>query len=110
MAAASFAQAGAGFRIYATALPILPGVEEYIAAGYLTSASRRNPNYFTAVRFADGVAAWRQTAMWEAETSGGLLLAVPAAQEEAFVQECAVRGQSVWRIGEVVEGEGIEVV
>jgi phosphoribosylaminoimidazole (AIR) synthetase len=44
------------------------------------------------------------------ETSGGLLLAVPAAQATRFVDECAARDQQAWEIGEVVAGEGIAVV
>lgn len=110
MAAASFAAAGAGLRIEAQAIPLLPGVESYVAARYLTSASRRNPNYYTAVRFTEHVPAWLRTVLWEAETSGGLLLAVPAAHETLFVEACAARGQAIWRIGDVVAREGIEVV
>jgi selenide,water dikinase len=114
MAAASFAAHGAAFRLEAAAVPLLPGIEGYVAARYLTSASRRNPLYYTGVRFADDVPAWLRTVMWEAETSGGLLLAVPAAHESLFRDACAAREQPAWRIGEVIDagaaGAGIEVV
>jgi selenide,water dikinase len=108
--AAPLAAAGAGFRIEAQAVPLLPGVQGYVAARYLTSASRRNPLYYDAVRMADLVEGWLQTVLWEAETSGGLLLAVPAAHERIFVEACDARGQSAWRIGAVVPAAGIEVV
>ncbi len=109
MAAATFAAAGAGLRFEATAVPLLPGVESYVAARYTTSASRRNPKYYTDVRFAEQVPGWLRTVLWEAETSGGLLLAVPTAHEARFLDACAAREQQAWRVGEVVEGRGIGV-
>ena len=39
-----------------------------------------------------------------------LLLAVPAANVERFRAACAEAQQAYWAIGEVVDGEGIEVV
>jgi len=110
MAASAAAKAGAGLRIEAAAVPVLPGVETYVAARYLTSASRRNPTYYTDVRFSESVPAWRRTVLWEAETSGGLLLAVPAAHEALFREACQAREQEAWAIGEVIDGKGIEVV
>ncbi|MGL4650594.1 MAG: AIR synthase-related protein, partial [Caldilineaceae bacterium] len=64
---------------------------------------------YTAVTIGDGVPLWIRTALWEAETSGGLLVAVPAAHEHLFVDACAARGQRAWRIGSVIAGAGIEV-
>jgi selenide,water dikinase len=111
MAMASGQANGAGLRIEAAAVPALPGVWEYIAAGYLTRGSTRNPGHFGEhVRFGPGVTAAQRTLLWEAETSGGLLLAIPAAQVAIFTAACDERQQSYWRIGEVVAGAGIEVV
>ncbi len=44
------------------------------------------------------------------ETSGGLLIALPPAEADRLEALCQEAGQAVWRVGEVVEGEGIEVV
>jgi len=111
MAVASGRNAGAGLRIRAADAPSLPGVFDYIAAGYLTRGSEVNPGaYGEHVRFADTVSAAQRTLLWEAETSGGLLIAVPAAHVSAFQAACDERSQPYWAIGEVVEGEGIEVV
>lgn len=111
MAIASHRENGVGFRIYASATPSLPGVWEYIAAGYLTRGSMRNPQHFGQhVRFAAGVSPARRTLLWEAETSGGLLLSVPGRNVEQFRTACAEQRQECWEIGEVVRGEGIDVV
>jgi selenide,water dikinase len=48
--------------------------------------------------------------LWDAQTSGGLLLAIPAARVDDFMAACANHEQRAWVVGEVVEGEGIEVV
>lgn len=103
--------ASAGLRIRAADVPTLPGVWDYIAAGYLTRGSTRNPDHFGQhVRFAPSVTPAQRTLLWEAETSGGLLLAVPAAQVDTFRAACTTAKQDCWEIGEVVAGEGVEVV
>ena len=109
MAMAS-ARDGVGFRIRAADVPILPGAADYAAADYLTRGSGYNPGEFGEhVRFASDVPALQRTLLWEAETSGGLLLAVPASGYAAFVEACSATHQPYWEIGEVVAGAGIEV-
>lgn len=99
-----------GLHIYAAEVPTLPGVWEYIAAGYLTGARLRNPAHFAPhVRFADNVTEAQRLLLWEAETSGGLLLAVPGSQIETFRIACADQGQACWEIGEATPRAGIEV-
>lgn len=111
MATASGREAGVGLRIWAGAVPALPGVWDYIAAGYLTRGSTRNPAHFgNGVRFAASVTPAQRTLLWEAETSGGLLVAVPVDEVEIFQSSCKEADQDCWAIGEVVQDEGIEVV
>lgn len=111
MALASGREAGAGFRMRSAHLPTLPGVWEYIAAGYVTGASSRNPAALGEhVRLGDGITPAQKILLWEAETSGGLLLAVPGEQAARFRSEMAAAKQPCWEIGEVIVGEGIEVI
>lgn len=111
MALAGGQEGSVGFRLRAAAVPTLPGVWDYIAAGYLTRGSTRNPAHFSDhVHFADSVTPAQRTLLWEVETSGGLLLAVPAAGVTTFRTACAEAQQACWEIGEVVAGAGIEVV
>lgn len=102
---------GVGFVIEAAAVPVLSGAFRYVEAGYVARGARLNPGHFGEhVHFADAIPATLRTVLWESETSGGLLLAVPPAQVCVFEQACAKVEQSVWRIGEVVRGEGIQVI
>lgn len=111
MAMASGHENGVGFVIEASTVPVLPGIARYIEAGYLTRGAVRNPAHFGAhVRIDDRVPPHLLTILWESETSGGLLLAVPKSAVTLFEQQCVENEQSVWRIGEVVRGEGIQVV
>lgn len=111
MAVAGGAEAGTGLRIRAADVPTLPGVQAYVDAGYLTRGATLNPKEFGKhVHFADSVPAYLRTVLWEAETSGGLLLAVPAHELDAFHAAAQDRKLRVWEIGEAVAGEGVEVV
>lgn len=102
---------GVGLRIRAADVPVLPGVWDYIAAGYVTRGSTRNPNHFGEfVRFADSVTAAQRILLWEAETSGGLLLAIPADEVQRFQSACSEAGQAYWEIGEVIPSVGVTVV
>jgi selenide,water dikinase len=112
MVVASRQSTDIGFRINAGAVPTLPGALDYIDAGYLTRGHTRNPEHYGEyVHFAAGISKRRQILLWEAETSGGLLLAVSQEQVETFRAACAELDQPAWEIGEVVAGiPGIEVV
>ena len=111
MAAAAWRESKAGFVIRAAALPALDGAWEYIAAGYLTRGATRNPQHYGInVTYAPEVTPAQRTLLWESETSGGLLLAVPAANVATFTAACDERKQAYWHVGEVVSSEGIRVV
>ncbi len=111
MAVASGKEAGAGLRIRSADAPALPGVREYIDAGYLTRGATLNPKeYGEHVHFADDVPAHIRTLLWEAETSGGLLLAVPEHEVDRFHAAAQKRKLACWEIGDVISGEGVEVV
>lgn len=93
-------------QVQANCVPALPGAFEYIQAGYLTRGSIRNPQHFgMAVADSATVTEAQKTLLWEAETSGGLLLAVPRAGFSEFRAVCEREEQPFWEIGEVVPGQ-----
>ena len=111
MAAASSADARVRLQIKAARVPALPGAFDYIGAGYLTRGSIRNPEHFGSnVAVKDDVSAARRTLLWEAETSGGLLLAVPASAIDTFRAVCEGEEQPFWEIGQVVPAQEDEPV
>jgi selenide,water dikinase len=50
-----------------------------------------------------------QTVLFDPQTSGGLLFAVDAGQADAFATAFAGADLPLWRIGQVVQGGGIDV-
>ncbi len=106
---------GGVFRIHAQAVPALPGTFTYIDAGYLTRGAVNNPEHYgDHVRMASTVTQQQRILLWESETSGGLLLAVPEENVAVFTAACAERNQPCWEIGDVIEGQpdmrSVEVV
>ncbi|MBS0291150.1 MAG: selenide, water dikinase SelD [Proteobacteria bacterium] len=68
--------AGATVQIDWARVPLLPGVADLAAAGFVTGASGRNwAGYGTDVRLADGLPATAQALATDPQTSGGLLVA-----------------------------------
>ena len=64
------------------------------------------------VTFAPAVPDHQQWLLWDAQTSGGLLLAIPADRLDDFFSACTSSGrnQLAWVVGQVVSGSGIEVL
>ena len=111
LATASAADTPVQLQIDAESVPALPGAFEYIEAGYLTRGSARNPEHFGAhVGAAPSVTAAHKTLLWEAETSGGLLLAVPPSGLGRFRDECEGKEQPFWEIGTVQPALGDQPV
>ena len=48
--------------------------------------------------------------LFDAQTSGGLLLSLPPEKVEALLARAEQVGQSFWIVGEVIPGDSIEVV
>ena len=103
-------QSRVGIRISAGLVPLLPGAREH-AQGASFGGLERNRAYFLEggrVRF-DGVDEALRTLMLDPQTSGGLLVGVPAAHLDAWEHSRAAHGVAAVRIGEVIEGQGVIV-
>jgi len=97
-------------RIGAGLVPLLPGALEH-ARGTSFGGLERNRAHFLEggrVRF-DGVDEVLRTLLLDPQTSGGLLIGVPAAHADAWESARAAHGVSAVRIGEVTEGQGVIV-
>ena len=97
-------------RFHFDAIPFTSAARKFAEAGAFPGGSLDNRTYYSPhVNFSVTLEEWEQTLLFDAQTSGGLLLAVPAAKAADFVARAAELRQPVWEVGEVMEGEGIEV-
>jgi selenide,water dikinase len=104
-------KSGVRLRFYLEQLPFLEGVQQYADDWLFPGGTCNNERaYEHAVRFEPGISEEMQQLLYTPETSGGLLIAVPSGKLKELVTLFGVQGQEHWAIGEVVEGEGIEVV
>lgn len=97
----------AGARLFVERVPVFPGVPELVERGAIAGGSRRNAEAAAQfARFAASVGETDRMLLSDAQTSGGLLIAVEAKRADALVarlNEYQTPAAAV--IGEIVEGE-----
>jgi selenide, water dikinase len=92
-------------QVYADQVPLLPGVIELAEAGFISGGTRANIAYLSPfVDVAADVPAALSVLLHDAQTSGGLLLAVPG-DGLALQRELGERGLPAAVIGRVESGE-----
>jgi selenide,water dikinase len=102
---------GVGLKIEYGRIPILNSAYRYGELGTFPGGAFDNRSYFREhVRFIRQVNETEEMLLYDPQTSGGLLLSVPAADLPALRQKAAEMEQPVWVMGEVIEGDCIEVV
>lgn len=96
---------GVTLRIHPESVPILPGILELATAGYCSGGVRKNRAYAGDHVSRDGVMdSLLEDLLFDAETSGGLLIALPMEHADELVQRLKARGHvhcSV--VGEVLD-------
>ena len=101
-----------GIQIDAGAVPLLPGARAHAERGVTFGGLERNIAYFVGeghVRFDPKLDDATRRLMLDPQTSGGLLIGVPAAHATAWDRECERHGVEAWSIGTVVSGTGVAV-
>ena len=101
---------GVRFRFGWDALPWLPGADRFAREMVFPGGAFNNLEHFGA-RLARSRTLTDAEAMllFDPQTSGGLLVAVPPEGEAQFVASLQRDGSTAWLVGEVVAGEGLEV-
>jgi selenide,water dikinase len=101
---------GLGAEIFAGSLPAFPGALEALREGVIPGAIERNREYAgEAVRVAPEADEARVNLGFDAQTSGGLLIAVPAARLEVLRQSLLRRGVPAFMIGKVTAAANGEI-
>ncbi len=83
-------------------LPLLPNVLQYAEAGHLTGGASANREYLEdKTMISKELSGPQVDLLFDAQTSGGLLIALPKASGDLLMQEAMSLGLSVWEIGYV---------
>jgi selenide,water dikinase len=102
---------GVGARLLASSLPVLPGVRELVAGGYVPGGSQKNRAFFGDSLFVVGATETDVALLADAQTSGGLLFSVSPYRCEALLEALRQNATpAAVRIGEVVEAPEGQVV
>jgi selenide,water dikinase len=94
-------------EVWAKAVPVLPAAREYVAAGIAPGGTRANLKFLNDwVEYAPGVSNEEQLLLCDAQTSGGLLAAVPEAEAEKVVAALNAAGTLVAAVVGRITGPG----
>ncbi len=97
-------------RIAADRVPVFPQALEYADEFLLTAAGQRNRNHVgDNVRF-DGVPFAMEEVLFDPQTSGGLLIALPTETAPALEDALKKAGLSAAIVGEILEKSGTEIL
>ena len=92
-------------------VPLMSGATVYAEQWIFPGGSSSNKlAYERGVRFEDGIPQEMQMLLFDAQTSGGLLIAVPADRLDAFAAEMDARHVPWWAIGSVHEREDVNIL
>jgi selenide,water dikinase len=102
---------GVGAVIGSASVPLLPGARDLAAAGHVPGGTRRNVSDVAAsVDWNDNVDELARTLLCDAQTSGGLLIAVRAGTAHALLDDLRAAGTPAAHIvGEIVGGPAARI-
>ena len=92
-------------------VPFFSGAAHYANLGTFPGGTLDNQKFFQdRVEFAAGITEAERFLLFDAQTSGGLLMAVPSQTIDEATERAKSEDIPFWRIGAVREGSGIVVV
>lgn len=101
---------GVSLQIDYAKIPFVSGARKYAGRGIFPGGAFDNLGHYGArVRFADALDEPARMLLFDPQTSGGLLLGIPAEKLAAFEARAREVGQPIWVVGTVHDGSGIEV-
>lgn len=103
---------GTQLRFSLADVPLLPGVLNYVAMGVSTGGAGRNRAWLTGEHgfvAQPNLDAHRLEALFDPQTSGGLLFVVPPHRADQLLNLAEMEGEPMWVVGDVVAGQGVVV-
>lgn len=98
-------------RFFFDRVPFTRGARGYAQQWIFPGGSVDNRLFYgSQVHFAPEIDEASQMLLFDAQTSGGLLLCVPPDKLPSLLQRAEQLHQPLWVIGEVIPGEGLEVI
>jgi selenide,water dikinase len=102
---------GVHLRLHLPSIPFMSGAFQYAHQGMFPGGSADNRMYFGAVvEFDVSIDEYSQMLLFDAQTSGGLLIALGRKSLRKFLQAAKKEGFPAWPIGAIEAGEGLSVV
>ena len=102
---------GVGLRVEFERLPVLQSALTYAAQFIFPGGAYDNRQYFhQSVEYVRELGEDQQMLLFDPQTSGGLLLAVPAERGADFEAAMAESGAPCWQVGEVISGSGMIII
>ncbi len=98
---------GLSVRLRASAVPVFPEALAFARMGLVPAGAHRNREFReTMVEFATGVSRDLQDVLFDPQTSGGLLISLPAEEAAPLCAEIREPGGTAEEIGEVTADPG----
>ena len=95
------------FSVRVSSVPVIEGTRSLAADGHVPGGSRRNLRSLEkVVTYASDVTEVDQDILCDAQTSGGLLFALPETDAKAYIAKCNDAGGHASDVGEVIPGTG----
>lgn len=102
--------AGVGAEIAFSRVPLFEQVLALARADEVPGGTERNLSHVEAdIRFDPALDLAQRLVLADAQTSGGLLMAVAAEEADAMIADLEAASVTVWEIGRLVEGSGVTV-
>ncbi len=104
------AGAGLGMHLHYDDIPFVSCAQKHASAWRFPGGASDNFLYYGMhVQPADDISESEQLLLYDPQTSGGLLLGVPAKKHDAFMAAAADMNCPAWTIGEVTQGHQIVI-
>lgn len=101
---------GVGLRIKLHDVPLMDGARDYAERGLWPGGSACNRDYYGPnVHFEAEISEAERMLLFDAQTSGGLLVAMPPERADRMLLRLSDAGESGWLVGEVIEQPRIQV-
>jgi selenide,water dikinase len=102
---------GVALRVHYPSMPLMKAAQKFAYAYTFPGGAADNLLYFSPKVSVEGELSINlQTLLYDPQTSGGLLLAVPEEKAAQFQAEANVRAIPMWQIGSVTPGSGITIL